>query len=139
MKTFRKSFHLKAPISKVWEALTKPALIKQYFFGTETDTDWKKGSPIYFRGTWDGKQYEDKGTIADIAPEKFVQYTYWSAFSGTEDKPENYSNVRYELSPATEGTLLTITQDGFDSEEKLAHSETSWSQVMEGLRKLVEE
>ena len=31
---------LKAPASKVWDALTKPDLIKQYLFGTEATTDW---------------------------------------------------------------------------------------------------
>ncbi len=36
---------IKAPSSKVWEALTKPEIIKQYFFGTNTETDWKPGSP----------------------------------------------------------------------------------------------
>ena len=39
-----------APIADIWDALTKPEIIKKYFFGTDTKTDWKKGSPIIFEG-----------------------------------------------------------------------------------------
>ena len=52
-------FEINAPVEQVWKALTDPELIKQYFFGTQTETSWKVGTPIYFRGEWDGKPYED--------------------------------------------------------------------------------
>lgn len=41
---------VKAPLNKVWDAIIKPELVKQYFFGTELVTTWKIGSPIFFRG-----------------------------------------------------------------------------------------
>jgi uncharacterized protein YndB with AHSA1/START domain len=47
----RASITIAAPVEKVWDALTRPELIKQYFFGTETETDWTPGNPIYFRGS----------------------------------------------------------------------------------------
>ena len=50
---------INASTSKVWDALTKPELIKQYLFGTEVATDWQVGSPIRYRGVWEGKTYED--------------------------------------------------------------------------------
>ena len=34
------TINIDAPTSKVWDALTKPELIKQYLFGTEVTTDW---------------------------------------------------------------------------------------------------
>jgi|SRR5690606_1011028 len=136
--TLRKTFRLKAPVAKVWDALTKPELIKVYFYGTDTETDWKKGSPIYFRGSWEGVDYVDKGTILDIKPQELIRYNYWSSMSGTEDIPENYAIITYELTPVADGTILTVTQDGILSKEKLEHSETNWTQVIEGLRKLVE-
>ena len=133
-----KTVVVKASVSKVWEALTKPELIKKYFFGTEASTDWKKGSPIFFRGEWEGKPYEDKGTILDIIPEKMVKYSYWSSFAGTPDIPENYANITYELSANDGVTTLTITQDGLDSEERKTHSESNWSMVLDNLKKLIE-
>ena len=49
------SIKLHASISKVWDALTKPEIIKKYFFGTDSITDWKPGSPIRFKGEWKGQ------------------------------------------------------------------------------------
>jgi uncharacterized protein YndB with AHSA1/START domain len=47
--------HINAPASKVWEALTTPAIIKLYFFGTDVITDWKVDSSLIFKGVWEGK------------------------------------------------------------------------------------
>lgn len=80
--TLKKSININSSITKVWEALTNPELIKKYFFGTECVTDWKKGSPILYKGVWEGKPYEDKGNILDIEKEKFILYNYWSSFFG---------------------------------------------------------
>ncbi len=133
------SIHLDAPVSKVWEALTTPELIKEYFFGTNTITDWKVGSPIIFKGEWQGKQYEDKGTILDVVPNKLFRYTYWSSMSGIEDKPENYVNITYELQEEKDGTKLTITQENIPDEKMKKHSEENWHKVLDGLKELLEE
>ncbi len=133
-----KSLNINAPIAKVWEALTNPELIKIYFFDTECITDWQKGSPIIYKGIWEGKSYEDKGNVLDIEKEKFILCNYWSSFSGTEDIPENYFEIKYELAIADHGTTLTITQSGFKTEEALKHSEANWEQVMNGMKKMLE-
>ena len=135
----KKSIPISAPVSKVWDALTNPEIIKQYFFGTNCVTDWKKGSPIYFRGEWEGKAYEDKGTILDIEKEKLIRYNYWSSFTGTADVPENYANISYLLSSENGTTILTITQDGFKKKEAVEHSQTNWGMIMDGLKKIVEQ
>lgn len=137
--TLHKSIAIEASVKQVWNALTDPELIKEYFFDTETTTDWKKGSPVYFRGVWDGVPYEDKGIILDIEPLKFVTYSYWSSFSGTEDKPENYANITYELQDKGETTVMTVIQEGFKNKEAQEHSEQNWSYVLDSLKKLVEE
>jgi uncharacterized protein YndB with AHSA1/START domain len=132
------SISIDAPASKVWEALTTPKLIKQYFFGTDTITDWKAGSPIIFKGEWNGKQYQDKGTILDIVPRKLLKYSYWSSMSGIEDKPENYVNVTYGLSEKNNQTVIMITQENVPDEKMKAHSEENWKKVLLGLKKLLE-
>ncbi len=136
--TLRKSFNINASSSKVWDALTKPELVKQYFFGTEVSSDWKKGSPIFYRGVWEGKAYEDKGNILDIEKGKFIRYNYWSSFSGTEDIPANYANVSYELDESNGITTLTIIQDSFKDQQALEHSGQNWGMIVDGLKKLVE-
>lgn len=132
------SITLNAPKSKVWDALTKPELIKQYLFGTEVITDWKVGSPITYKGIWEGKPYEDKGKVLQIESEKFLVSTFWSSLSGLPDIPENYKTVRYELSTIGDLTNLVITQDNNDSQDEANHSEQNWKMVLDGIKKLVE-
>lgn len=137
--TARQSIQVNAPAAKVWEALTKPQLIKQYLFGTEAVSDWKEGSPVTYSGTWEGKPYEDKGIIKKAIPEKLLQSTYWSNMSGTEDKPENYVLVTYALEENNGKTLLTITQDNCKTEESKNQSEQNWKMVLEKLKQVVEQ
>lgn len=138
-QTLIKTFSIAAPKATVWNALTDPDIIRQYFFGTNTVTDWKVGSPIFFRGEWDGKAYEDKGTILANEPLQLIHYNYWSSFSAKPDSPENYANIKYRLEERGGVTTLTVTQDGIESEEALKHSEDNWALVMNGMKKLVEE
>jgi uncharacterized protein YndB with AHSA1/START domain len=129
---------INAPVNKVWEALTNPSLIKQYLFGTNTITDWKKGSPITYEGEWEGKAYKDKGKIVDIIPEKLLHTTYWSSMSGKEDRPENYNNVLYEVEEQNGGTLVTISQDNIKDEKELEHMNQNWGIVLDSMKKLLE-
>jgi uncharacterized protein YndB with AHSA1/START domain len=132
------SIEINAPAAKVWEALTNPAIVKQYFFGTNVITDWKKGSPIIWEGEWDGKTYRDKGEILDIDPGKFVKYSYWSTMSGTEDIPENYADITYTLTEKDGVTTLNITQGNIKSEESKNHSEQNWQSVFGKMKEMVE-
>ena len=133
-----KTIRIQAPKLNVWEAITNPQKNEKYFLGTQTECDWKKGSRIFFRGEWEGKPYEDKGTILEIDPGSYVKYNYWSSFSGTPDVPENYANISYDVKEDQNATHLTITQDGHKSAEARDHSDKNWEMVLEGLKKLVE-
>jgi uncharacterized protein YndB with AHSA1/START domain len=128
-----------APVDKVWEALTKPEIVKQYFFGTDMHTDWKEGGDIRFTGVHEGKQYEDKGTLLTVVPNQLIRFTYWSSLSGIEDKPENYVNVTYELEGDGDHTTVEVTQENIPDEKRKEHSEQQWNKVLESLRDLLEE
>jgi uncharacterized protein YndB with AHSA1/START domain len=127
-----------APASRVWDAMTKPDLIKQYLFGTDVISDWKEGSPITYKGEWEGKSFEDKGKILKLEPGKILRSTHWSPLSGVPDTPENYHTVTYELSEKNGGTEVTISQDNNANEEEREHSEQNWKTVLDGMKKLLE-
>jgi uncharacterized protein YndB with AHSA1/START domain len=127
-----------APASKVWDALTKPDLIKQYLFGSDVISDWKVGSPIIYKGEWEGKSFEDKGKVLEIEPRKLLRSTHWSPLSGVPDSPENYHTVTYELSEKDGNTDVTITQDNNASEEEREHSEQNWKTVLDNMKRLLE-
>jgi uncharacterized protein YndB with AHSA1/START domain len=133
------SIDINAPIEKVWFALTNKEMIKQYFWGTETNTDWKKGSPISFTGTWEGTTYEDKGFILEIEKEKIFKHSYWSSFWGTDYNPEDLSIITYEVSTNGLQTTLSVTQEGFKDEQSREHSVGNWKSILDNIKNLVEE
>jgi uncharacterized protein YndB with AHSA1/START domain len=132
------STNISAPASRVWDALTNPDIIKQYFFGTQAVSDWKEGSSLEFKGEWDGKKYVDKGVILKSEPEKLFQYTYLSSFSNLPDLPENYANITYELLEDDGETTLTVKQENVANEEVRKHSEQNWENVLKALKDLLE-
>lgn len=133
------SISFNTPKERVWEGLTDPDVVKQYFFGTMQESAWMEGSPITWSGEWEGKTYQDKGTIQEIIPGEYLRYTYWSSMGGTEDKPENYQMVSYKLDEQDGVTTLTITQENIKDEAAKEHSEGNWQAIFGGLKKLLEE
>jgi len=134
----RQSLVINAPVVVVWDALVDPEMIRQYMFGTHAISDWKEGSPIVFKGEWEGKAYEDKGVILRLEPQRLMQYSYFSPLSGRPDTPENYQTITIELSSQGTGTLLSLSQDNNASEQAREHSEKNWGMVLLDLKNLLE-
>ena len=135
----KQSITINAPVAKVWDALVNPAMIKQYLFGTSTISDWKVGSPIVFKGEWEGQAYEDKGVILRLEPGRLLEYTYFSSFSKLPDVPENYATITIELSGRETHTFLSLSQDNNPTREAQEHSEQNWGMVLGTLKKLLEQ
>ncbi len=133
------SIEINTPIATVWKALTTPEIIAKYLHGTETITDWKVGSKITFQGEYEGKTYSDGGHVKAFVPNETIAYTYWSSFSGMEDKPENYSLVTYELeSISPDKTKFTWITKGFSSEKEFDGSKSSMPPFLENIKAIVE-
>ncbi|MCK9208239.1 MAG: SRPBCC domain-containing protein [Salinivirgaceae bacterium] len=113
-------------------------MIKQYFWGTEANTDWKEGSPISFSGTWEGAAYEDKGVILKIEKEKILRHSYWSSFWGTEYNVSDFSIITYELSKNGQQTTLAVTQEGFKDLQSRDHSIDNWKGILNNIKNLLE-
>ncbi|WP_254560312.1 SRPBCC family protein [Dyadobacter diqingensis] len=132
------SISIFASPSEVWKALVDPEIIKQYMYGTETETTWKLHSPITFRGEWEGVPYVDKGEIVNIIPERVLSYSYWSSLSGTDDFEDNYSIITYHVSEYDDETTLTVTQDNIEDEDKVIKSEENWMSTLKKVKKILE-
>jgi uncharacterized protein YndB with AHSA1/START domain len=133
------SVDINAEPLKVWQALTTPEIIKVYLFGTNTVTDWKPGSEIIFQGDFDGQTYRDHGVILENNELEKLSYSYWSGFSGLEDKPENYSTVTYTLKKVDDKTTnFTWTQIGYANEEGQQHSKNGMEDFLNQIKTIVE-
>ena len=127
-----------APPSQVWAALTDPEQIKKYMFGSQVETDWLPGSPIVWKGEYEGRKYEDKGEIVEFEPERRLKVTHFSPLSGQEDVPENYHTLVYELEERGATTRVSLSQDKNATEEAAEHSRANWEQMLSGLKQVVE-
>jgi uncharacterized protein YndB with AHSA1/START domain len=133
------SIKINAPAARVWAALVDPQAIKQYMFGTKVVTEWREGTPIVWKGEWQGRQYEDKGIILKFEPETRLQYSHFSPLSGASDLPENYHIVTVELLPEGERTRVTLAQDNNATVEEQEHSKQNWNMMLADLKKYLEQ
>ena len=130
--------------AQVWEALINPEKIREYFLGAEVETDWKVGSPITWRGEWQGKPYSDKGEILDVEPFRHLAYSHWSPMTGSEDVAENYHRVDIDLTEVDGGTEVRLRQSNLlggvteGDRKSRAEFEKNWRSMLQGLRKVVE-
>ena len=128
---------ISSPPSRIWQVLTKNEWIERWL-GVQMVTDWQVGSPIAFTFVWEDKEIKDKGTLLHFEREKKFSYNYWSVFSATPDKPENYSEITFELSMKEEGTLLQLTQTNFSTKQMYTHSDKNWEETLDAIRELAE-
>ena len=127
----KNSITIDASPAKVWDALTNPEQTKKYMFGCETVSDWKIGSPLLWKGNYEGTDMVFvKGIIVDIQPEKLLAYTTIDP-NNTEvpDIPENYLTVTYELKEKDGQTELNVSQGDYS---KVADGEKRYNDTVEG-------
>jgi uncharacterized protein YndB with AHSA1/START domain len=142
----KNSIQINASGARVWEVLTNPEETKKYMFGCETVSDWRVGSPLLWKGTFDGVELVAvKGSIVQIEPQRFLAYTTIDPNSGIEDMPENYLTVTYEILEKNGETTLNVTQGDYslvgDGEKR--YKETveggGWEPMLVLIKKLIEE
>jgi uncharacterized protein YndB with AHSA1/START domain len=123
---------------RVWSVITDPDATKEFMFGTELVTEWEVGGPIRWRGTWEGKPYEDKGEVVEFEPAHRLTVTHFSPLTGQDDVPENYHTLTWTLEDVAGATRLTLAQDNNDSPEAAAHSKGMWDSLVESVKLIAE-
>ena len=111
-----KQVELKAPVSRVWRAITDHREFGEWFrvdleapFVVGEEARGKVLHPGYEHVTW-------KATIRTMEPEHLFAFNWRPyAIDPTKDySAEPYTLVEFRLEPIASGTRLTITESGFD-------------------------
>jgi len=142
----KNTIQINAPIGRVWDALVNPEMTKIYMFGCEAVSDWKPGSPLLWKGQYEGKEMVFvKGYVVAIDPPNRLIYTVIDPNSTIEDIPENYLNVTYQLEEGGGKTNLTILQDGFEGAangqeryKDVYNEGKGWDPILQEIARLLE-
>lgn len=140
------SITIDAPIATVWNALTNPEQTKIYMFGCEAISDWNVGSPLLWKGVWEGNEMVFvKGNVVQIEPETLLAYTTFDPNGTIEDIPENYLTVTYRLSEVNGQTHFVVTQGDYNTvaEGERRYNEAynggeGWNPILFAIKQLVE-
>jgi uncharacterized protein YndB with AHSA1/START domain len=127
---------INAPVEKVWDGLINPSIIKKYMGGSIVHSDWKPGSPITWKGEWEGRIYTDHGKILKFEPYHKLQYTHVSGNDKT--KPEDFHTVNIVLSEKGNQTHLALEQDNNTNQESRSQAEQNWTMMFNGLKDILE-
>ncbi len=139
----KKTITLDAQYNKVWEALTKPEIIKKYMFGTEVVSEWKVGSPILWIGNSDGvDKIRMKGAIEKIEVGRLIQFSTLNMDASYTDVPSNYVKATYELIPKLGKTQLSVTQGDFsrvqDGRKRFIQADGGLNKTLSALKTFIE-
>jgi uncharacterized protein YndB with AHSA1/START domain len=106
-----------APAAKVWDALTNPEQTKKYMFGCEALSDWQPGSPLIWKGTFNGvEMIAVKGEVVSIDPGRSLVYTVIDPNNpAIPDLPENYLTITCRLTEEDGQTLLEASQGDYSA------------------------
>ena len=146
MKIVTNTIAINVPIAQVWDVLVNPNETKKYMFGCETVSDWKIGSELLWRGSYEGKEMVFvSGYVLEMNAPLRLKYSVIDPNAPYPKTPENHLNVTYELSEHNCVTTLTVTQDGFenaaDGEKRyvdVSNNGDGWNPVLKEIKKVAE-
>jgi uncharacterized protein YndB with AHSA1/START domain len=101
---------IRASADRVWAAVTRPELVERWQYGSRLITDWSIGGPIRFVSEWEGRRFEQWGTVLEFEPLHGLKYTLFAPRPDLTDSPENYFTMTYTLTPVGDRTRITIVQ-----------------------------
>ncbi len=122
--------------AKLWEALTDPKFIHEYWFGSTVDSEWKKGAPWTLKKQ-DG-QTDTTGEIIEIDPPRRVVIR-WQNARIPELAADGPSRCTIELEPKGNAVKLAISHEIDKPGSKLIDSVSNgWPLVLSNLKSLLE-
>jgi uncharacterized protein YndB with AHSA1/START domain len=142
-----KRIELKAPVARVWRALTDYREFGEWF-RVKIEGPFVAGAVSRGHITYPGYEHlQWEAVVTAIEPERLFSFT-WHPYA--IDPKMDYSQepqtlVEFLLEKTAEGTLLTVTESGFDKipaarrAEAFMRNEGGWAQQMKNIERYVAE
>jgi uncharacterized protein YndB with AHSA1/START domain len=121
---------------KVWNALAKLKIIKEYLFEVVVEGEGE----MVFHGKYNGHKYRDHKINFEISPNGEISYSSWNRFLESEDIAEEFSTITYDLfSKGNNQTELIWTHEGFSNEEEFKLSLNKIDSFLYQIKNIVED
>jgi uncharacterized protein YndB with AHSA1/START domain len=142
-----KQMELKAPVSRVWRALTDYREFGEWF-RVKLEGPFVAGAVSRGHITWPGYEHlQWEAVVKAIEPQRLFSFT-WHPYA--VDPQMDYSHepqtlVEFRLEKTAKGTLLTVTESGFDRipaarrAEAFMRNDGGWTQQMTNIESHVSE
>ncbi len=137
-----KRIELDAPVSRVWRAVSDYREFGEWF-RVKLEGPFAPGKPAHGKLTYPGfESYPFEIVVKEIVPERRFSFT-WHPYA--VDPKVDYASepstlVTFELRPSGKGTLLTVTESGFDALpagqrrlEAFRRNDEGWAQQMQNV------
>jgi uncharacterized protein YndB with AHSA1/START domain len=140
-----KRIELKAPIARVWRALTDYREFGEWF-RVNLDGPFITGQMARGNITWPGYEHLVwEAVVQSMEPERLFSFTWhpYSVDPKVDYKKELPTLVEFRLEPVPGGTLLLVTESGFDRipanrrDEAFLRNDGGWTQQMKNIEAYV--
>ena len=144
-----KRIELKAPVSRVWRALTDYREFGEWF-RVRLDGPFVPGQISRGQMTYPGYEHVKwEAVVQKMEPERLFSFTWPHPKSlDQQDCPPDYSEelttlVEFRLEKTASGTLLVLTESGFDKLpddrrlEAFRRNDGGWTEQMKNIEKYV--
>jgi uncharacterized protein YndB with AHSA1/START domain len=140
-----KKIELKAPLSRVWRALTDYREFGEWF-RVKLDGPFVPGQVSSGHITWPGYEHlKWEAVVQEMEPEQYFAYTWhpYAVDPSVDYSTETPTLVEFRLAKTADGTLLTVTESGFEDvpserrDEAFRKNEGGWAQQMKNIESYV--
>lgn len=122
-----------ATVDGAWAALTDPAIVSRYYFGTSPRTTWQVGAPIDFVD--DDGDVQLTGEVLEFDPPRRLAHTFIATWYGGRD---DQGSLHWEIAPTSTGCRITLVHRGARAESREGAETSAGSrELIEGLRDLL--
>ena len=129
--------YINAPQEQVWDAITNPEIVAQFFHGAQVESTYEVGTPIRSLSP-DRSETWGENTVLECDPPRRLVHTWRSLYEpGMAAEPE--SRVTWEIEAMPNNLAkLTLIHDQLEASPKTAASVQGWSYILSNLKTVVE-
>jgi uncharacterized protein YndB with AHSA1/START domain len=140
-----KRIELKAPVSRVWRALTDYREFGEWF-RVRLEAPCEAGKTSRGNITWPGYEHLVwEVQVQAMEPERYFSFTWhpYAVDPSVDYSQETPTLVEFRLEPTATGTLLTVTESGFENvpehrrAEAFLRNDGGWKQQMANIEEYV--